>query len=88
MPLNLPMGMGVMTIPANTLRISQSANGQGWAEQYMVRLTPNDMRSPWRTVFYSRVAAALPAPSQTEARTLPPRTDAAPDRLPAFLIGM
>lgn len=88
MPLNLPMGMGVMAIPASTLRITQSGKGQGWAEQYMVQLTPNDVRSPWRTVFYTRVATALAAPTQTEAQTLPPRTDAAPDRLPAFLMGL
>lgn len=85
MPLNLPMGMGVVAIPADTLRITQSAPGLAWAIQTTIRLTPSDKNAPWRTVFYSKIGTANAAVADTPVSELPVRSIVPPNRTPWFL---
>ena len=94
-PLNLPMGMGIIAIPSDTLRVTQSTVGQPWALQYTVKLTPNNPNAPWRIDYYGRVSQpdvpnAAPPAAQSAAQPpgLPPRSDAPPDKFPAFLMGL
>jgi general secretion pathway protein K len=86
-PLNLPMGMGVIVIPSDTVRITQSTRGLPWAVQYIVKLTPNGKDGPWRTDYYSRVSAPVADELQTDPRALPARSDASVEKVPAFLSG-
>ena len=86
-PLNLPMGMGVIAIPSDTVRITQSTRGLPWAVQFIVKLTPNGKDGPWRTDYYSRVSAPVTDESQTDMRALPARSDASLEKAPAFLLG-
>ena len=86
-PLNLPMAMGIVGIPSDTLRITQSAPGQAWAIQYNLKLTPLGQYAPWRTEFYTRIATPA-VPATPDALTpLPPRSIAPPDKNSAFLSG-
>ncbi|MBC7719758.1 MAG: general secretion pathway protein GspK [Chitinophagaceae bacterium] len=85
-PLNLPMGMGVIAVPSDTVRITQSGQGLAWATQYIIKVTPNSKDAPWRTDYYSRVSAPAQAPDVTP-QALPARSDAAPDNAPNFLLG-
>ncbi len=86
-PLNLPIGMGIIVIPSDTLRITQSAQGLSWAIQYNLKLTPTSPTAPWRTDYYSRVAATQRDKAPADATALPARAIAPPDKLPAFLLG-
>ena len=84
-PLNLSMGMGIIAIPSDTLRITQSIPGQSWALQFTVKLTPTNPKTPWRTDFYSKVSAPGAAQGTPEVSELPPRSIAPPDQIPWFL---
>ena len=87
MPLDLPMGMGVIAIPSDTLRITQSSPGLPWAIQYNIKLTPNSQDAPWRTDYYSRVSVPASDAASVVGTELPPRSIVPPDRVPAFLLG-
>lgn len=86
-PLNLPMGMGIIVIPSDTLRITQSSQELPWAIQYTIKLTPNSPSAPWRTDYYSRVAVAQRDKAPADSTALPARSIVPPDKLPAFLLG-
>jgi hypothetical protein len=86
MPLDLPMGMGIIAIPSDTLRVTQSAAGLPWVIQYSIRLTPNGKDAPWRTEYYSRISSNPTAPTIVDISELPPRAIAPPDKVPAFLL--
>jgi len=81
-PLNLPMGMGIVAIPSDSLRITQSTPGLPWAIQYNITLTPNGNEAPWRTDYYSRVSTAHHDEMQTDIPELPPRSTAPPEKAP------
>ena len=85
MPLNQPLGMGIIAIPSDALRITQSTQGLPWAIQYNITLTPNGKDAPWRTDYYSRVSKSQR--NEAEALELPPRSTAPTDKAPAFLTG-
>lgn len=85
MPLNLPMGMGIIAIPSDAIRITQSTQGLPWAIQYNITLTPNGNDAPWRTDYYSRVGSSRR--DEAQILELPPRSTAPPDETPAFLSG-
>ncbi len=85
-PLNLPMGMGVIAVPSDTMRITQTMPGVPWAAQYTIKLTPISPLAPWRTDFYSKIGIAGEGDKPTAVAALPPRTIAPPDMLPWFLI--
>lgn len=92
--------MQIMVIPADSVRITQSVEGQSWAVQYTVSVTPNSNTTPWRVDYYSRVdteavgtrlnsagdPSSNPAGSQS-ASELPPRSTALPDSIPALKSG-
>jgi general secretion pathway protein K len=86
-PLNMPMGMGIVAIPSDTTRITQSTQGLPWGVQYNIKLTPTNPKAPWRTDFYSRVSLTAQAPAAAEISDLPSRSIAPPDSIPAFLLG-
>ena len=86
-PLNLPMGMGVIVIPSDTVRITQASQGLPWAVQYIVKLTPNGRNGPWRTDYYSRVSTPVSDAVQADPQPLPARSDASPEKAPSFLLG-
>lgn len=86
-PLNQPMGMGIIAIPSNTIRITQSTQGLPWAIQYNITLTPNNKDAPWRTDYYSRVSISQRDEAQADILELPPRSTAPPDKMPAFFFG-
>jgi general secretion pathway protein K len=86
-PLNLPMGMGVIVIPSDTVRITQATQGLPWAVQYIVKLTPNGKNGPWRTDYYSRVSTPVSQEVPTDIQPLPARSDASPEKAPSFLTG-
>lgn len=86
-PLNLPLGMGVIVIPSDTLRITQSAQGLRWALQYDIKLTPNNKDAPWQTDYYSRISTNPGEETKADVAELPPRPTAPPDKIPAFLLG-
>lgn len=86
-PMNLPMGMGIIAIPSDTLRITQSTQGLPWAIQYNIKLTPTNPTAPWRTDYYGRVPTTLQNEAPADVTTLPMRSIAPPDKLPAFLLG-
>ena len=86
-PLNLPMGMGVIVIPSDTVRITQATQGLPWAVQFIVKLTPNGKFGPWRTDYYSRVSTPARQEAQTDIQPLPARSDAPPEKAPAFFTG-
>jgi len=86
-PLNLPMGMGIIAIPSDTLRITQSTQGLPWAIQYNIKLTPTNPTAPWRTDYYSRVPTTRHTAAPADVSALPARSIAPPDKLPAFLLG-
>lgn len=85
-PLNLPMGMGIIASPSDTMRITQAVPGVAWAVQYTVKLTPNSPQTPWLTAFYSKVSFVNGSDKQTTVAPLPPRTMDPPDKLPWFLM--
>ena len=85
MPLNLPMGMGIIVTPSDAIRITQSTQGLPWAIQYNITLTPNGNDAPWRTDYYSRVSTDRR--DEAQMLELPPRSTAPPDKAPAFLFG-
>ena len=82
---NLPMGMGIVATPSDTLRITQSAAGLAWAIQYNLKLTPIGPNAPWRTDYYTRIPTVPTTPDSITP--LPPRSIAPPDKYPAFLSG-
>lgn len=82
-PLNQAFGTGVIVIPSDAIRITQSIKGMPQAIQYNITLTPSGKEAPWRTDYYSRVSAGL----RNEEQELPPRSTAPPDQAPAFLAG-
>jgi len=86
-PLNLPMGLGIVVIPSDSLRITQSTQGLPWALQYNITLTPNSAVAPWRTDYYSRVSTSAPDAAPGAIPELPPRSTAPPARSPLFLLG-
>ncbi len=86
-PLNLSMGMGVIVIPSDTVRITQSVKGLPWAMQYVVKMTPNNRDAPWRTDYFSRVTAPLRDDTAAEIVELPLRSDASPEVSPLLLKG-
>lgn len=83
MSLNLPMGMGVIVIPSDTLRITQFASATPWAEQIVVRLTPTNDVAPWRIDYYGRVSPPDPLPQNSV--DMPARSIATPEKAPSFL---
>jgi DNA uptake protein ComE-like DNA-binding protein len=85
-PLNFPIGMGIIAIPSDTLRITQSGRGLPWAIQYSIKLTPNGSDAPWRTDYYSRVPASPRVEERTDITELAPRSSAPPDKMPSFLV--
>jgi type II secretory pathway component PulK len=85
-PLNLPIGMGIIAIPSDTMRITQTMSGLPWAAQYTIKLTPRSPRAPWRTDFYSKVGNDGGGDKLAGIASLPPRTITPPDRLPSFLM--
>ena len=86
-PPDLPMGMGIVATPSDTLRITQSAPGLAWAVQYNLKLTPIGQNAPWRTDFYTRIPSPLGATNPDSITPLPPRSIAPPDKYPAFMTG-
>ena len=84
-PLNLPMAMGIVAIPSDTLRITQAMPGQSAAVQFTVKLTPTHPKFPWRIDFYSKVSAPGVDDGPSTALDLPPRSVAPPDLVPWFL---
>lgn len=87
MPLGLAAGSGVIVIPSDTIRITQSPQGSPWAIQYNITLTPTGKEGPWRTDYFSRVRDLWNDEAQTNIMGLPPRSTAPPDKAPAFLLG-
>ena len=86
-PLNLPMGMGVIVIPSDTVRITQTIKDIPWAMQYVVKMTPNDRDAPWRTDYFTRVAVSLREDTGREVFELPARSNASPEVSPLLLKG-
>jgi len=83
-PLNQAFGAGgVVVIPSDAIRITQSIKGMPQAIQYNITLTPSGKDAPWRTDYYSRVSTG----ARNEGQELPPRSTAPPDKAPAFLTG-
>lgn len=85
--MNQPFGTGIIAIPSNTIRITQSMQGLPWAIQYNITLTPNNKDAPWQTDYYSRVSIGQHDKAQADIPELPPRSTAPPDKMPAFLFG-
>ena len=86
-PLNQPLGTGIVAIPGNTIRLTQSMQGLPWAIQYSVTLTPSNKDAPWQTDYYSRVSISRRDEAQANILELPPRSSAPPDKIPVFLFG-
>lgn len=84
-PMDLPMGAGVIAVPSDTIRITQSMTGLPWGLQYEVKVTPTSPNAPWQTEFYGRVSLAAIRSGLSEIADLPPRAIAPPDAMPAFL---
>ena len=78
-------GTQIVTLPADSIRITQSMQGLSWAIQYNITLTPNGKDAPWRTDYFSRVSTGQR--NDAEAIELPPRSTAPPDQIPSFLLG-
>jgi len=68
--------------PSNSIRITQSTQGLPWAIQYNITLTPNGNDGPWRTDYYSRASINRGEQAQTNIPELPPRSTAAPEKVP------
>ncbi len=47
--------MQIISLPADAIRVTQTAPGLPWAMQYNVSLTPMDMTAPWRIDYYFKV---------------------------------
>ena len=77
------IGSGVIAIPSNAIRITQSIRGLPWAIQYNVTLTPMGKDAPWQIDYYTHINTN----PQNAAQELPPRSTALPDKAPAFLTG-
>ncbi|MDD2914411.1 MAG: type II secretion system protein GspK [Gallionella sp.] len=86
-PLNLGLGTGIIAIPSDTIRITQSTQGVPWALQYIIKLTPNDKDAPWQTDYYSRVSLDRRDETKADIQELPARSSALPDKMPNFLFG-
>lgn len=86
-PLNLPMGMGIIAIPSNVTRLTLWVPGLPWAQQFQLRLTPAASDAPWQVDYFVQVPAPAKADVLGQASELPPRPELAPDLLPAFLRG-
>lgn len=86
-PLNLGMGTGIIAIPSDSIRVTQSTQGLPWAIQYIIKLTPNNKDAPWQTDYYSRVSIGQHDEAQADIPKLPPRSTAPPDKRPVFLFG-
>ncbi len=82
-PLSQLFGSGIIAIPSNAIRITQSVKELPWAVQYNITLTHNGKDSPWQIDYYSRINAS----PQNEAQELPPRSTAPADKAPSFLTG-
>ena len=87
MPMGLAPGTGVIAIPSDTIRITQSTQDNPWAIQYSLSLTPNSKEGPWRVDYYSRVSHPRHEEARADKLELPPRSTAPPDKAPAFLFG-
>jgi len=85
-PLNFSIGAGIIVIPSDTVRITQSSPGLPWALQYAIKLTPNNTDAPWHIDYYNRVSINPSVSTNTEALELPPRSTVAPDKIPSFLL--
>ncbi len=51
-----PYTADVITLPADSVRLTQQARGMGWGWQYNVTLTPMSDAAPWRIDYFYRVA--------------------------------
>ncbi len=86
-PMNLQFGAGVIPLPSDAIRITQSTPGFSWAIQYNITLTPNGRDAPWRIDYYSRIRTGQRDEDLAGIPQLPPRSTAPPDKAPAFLSG-
>lgn len=84
-PLSQLFGMGVVAIPSDAIRITQSTRALPWAIQYNITLTPGGKDAPWQTDYYSRISKNHM--HDAEVLDLPPRSSAPADKPPAFLLG-
>ena len=64
-----PYTPGVITLPADGVRLTQQARGMQWGWQYSVRLTPASDTAPWRIDYFYRVA--LPSKDGGKQVTIP-----------------
>lgn len=64
-----PFAPGVVTFPADSVRITQQAHGMQWGWQYNVTLTPVSDFAPWRIDYFYRVA--LPSSDENPPVALP-----------------
>lgn len=65
----------IAAFPADSMRITQRANGLPWAIRYNVRLTPLSNISPWEIDYFYRLeekAEPAVAPSSIIAENIPP----------------
>lgn len=86
------LDMQIMVMPGEAVRITQSVEGQPWALQYTISLTPYGSDTPWRVDYYSRVStsAALSNDKSLDNQVtpqLPSRSTAQPDSSPVMRAG-
>lgn len=51
-----PFTLDFITLPTDSVRLTQQADGMGWGWQYNVTLTPVSDTAPWRIDYFYRVA--------------------------------
>lgn len=72
----------IITLPADSIRVTQSASGLPWALQYNVSLTPMSARAPWRIDYFYKIGVSYKDDKFEEIPFLPPRA-ALPATLPS-----
>lgn len=58
--------LNIITLPADSIRITHRTADLPWAIQYNVSLQPNSDKAPWRIDYYYKVRQYAPAPPGTQ----------------------
>ena len=86
-PLNFFGATGIVVIPSDTLRITQSGPGLSWALQYNITVTPTHPERPWRVDNYARIQLPGTLAAEEPPAPLPPHSIVPPEGPPRFLMG-
>jgi hypothetical protein len=54
--------LNIITLPANSVRVTHHAADLPWAIQYNVSLSPNNDKAPWRVDYYYKIRHYAPQP--------------------------